>query len=113
MEEDSTVFDTLLKRVTEFSITYTELIKLKTINKVTEVFSAMFPDFIVCILFVIFLLFLNLGLALWIGDVLGKVYLGFLLVASFYFVLGVVSRFFMRAWLKKVAANYLIKQFFR
>jgi hypothetical protein len=113
MKEDPTLIDNLFKRVTEFSITYIELLKLKTINRVSEVLSVIFPDIIVSTLIIVSLLFINLGLAFWLGDVLGKVYLGFLVVAAFYFLLGFISHFFMRGWFKKVAANYFIKQFFK
>jgi hypothetical protein len=113
MKEDPTLIDTLFKRFTEFSMTYIELIKLKTLDRASEIVSAIFPDFIVSTLMLVFLLFINLGLAFWLGDVLGKVYWGFLLVAGFYFVLGLFLHFFMRAWVKKTASNYFVKQFLK
>lgn len=113
MKEDPSLIDTLFKRVTEYTVTYIELIKLRMIKKITEVISSILPDIIISALLIVFLLFLNLGLAFWIGDLLGKVYLGFLLVAAFYFVLGCISHFFMRGWLRKIAANYVIRQIFK
>jgi hypothetical protein len=113
MKEDPGLTDTLFKRVTEYNITYIELIKLRTINKIIKVISAIFPDFIVSAFFVVFLLFVNLGLAFWLGDALGKVYFGFLLVSAFYFFLGLFSHFFFRGWFKKAIANYFIRKFFR
>jgi hypothetical protein len=113
MKEDPTLIDTLFKRVTEFSVTYIELLKLKTINRASEVLSAIFPDLIVSTLMLVFLLFANLGLAFWLGDVFGRVYFGFLTVAGFYLLLGFIFHFFMRGWFRKVAANYFIKQFFK
>ena len=113
MNDDPDLIDGLVKRLTEFGLTYLELIKLKTINKATNIVSAIFPDLIVSTLFMIFLFFLSLGLALWLGDVLGKIYLGFIAVSLFYFVLGLVSHFFMRGRFKKASENYFIKQFFR
>lgn len=113
MKEDSNLFDSLFKRVTEFSITYIELLKLKSIDKIIKVISGMFPDFVFTAFLVIFLLFINLGLALWLGDLLGKIYLGFLLVGAFYLILGVVTRIFLSGWIKKSSANYFIRQFFK
>jgi hypothetical protein len=113
MKEDPNLFDGLFKRVTEFSVTYIELLKLKSINRIIKVISGIFPDFIVSTFFVLFLLFINLGLALWLGDVLGKIYLGFLIIGVFYFIVGLVTRFFFRGWIKKVTANYFIRQFFK
>lgn len=113
MKEDPGLTDTLFTRVTDYSITHIELIKLRTIHKIIKVISAVFPDFIVSAFFVIFLLFVNLGLAFWLGDALGRVYFGFLLVASIYFILGLLLHFFFRGWLKKTVANYFIRHFFR
>jgi len=113
MKEDPTFIDTLFKRVTEFSMTYVELIKLKTLDRASEVLAAIFPDFIISTLMMVFLLFINLGLAFWLGDLLGKVYFGFLLVAGFYFVLALVFHFFMRGWVRKAASNYFIRQLFK
>jgi hypothetical protein len=113
MKEDPDLIDGLVKRLTEFGLTYQELVKLKIVNKATNIISAIFPDLIVTTLFMIFLLFLNLGLALWLGDVLGKIYFGFLAVSLLYLMLGFFSHFFMRNRFKKAAENYFIKQFFR
>ncbi len=112
MNDDPTLVDSLFKRVTEFSLTYVELLKLKTISRFTTVVSTVFPDIIVITLILIFLLFVNLGLAFWLGDVFGRMYLGFLTVAAFYLFLGLISHIFMRGWLKKVATNYFIKRIF-
>ncbi len=113
MNEDSTLIDSLFKRVTEFSVTYIELLKLKAISRVTAIASTVFPDIIVSALILIFLVFVNLGLAFWLGEVLGRMYFGFLVVAAFYLLLGLIFHIFMRGWLKKVAANYFIKRIFR
>lgn len=113
MNEDPTLIDTLFKRVSEFSITYIELLKLKAINKSTEVVSSVLPDLVVSILLFVFLLFINLGVAFWIGDLLGRMYQGFLIVAAFYFLLGFIFHFFMRGWLKKATADYFVKRIFK
>lgn len=113
MKEDPGITDTLFKRVTEYGITYIELVKLRTLHKIIKVISTIFPDFVVVAFFGVFLLFINFGLAFWLGDALGKVYLGFLLVGAFYFFLGLFSHFFFRGWLKKAVANYFIRHFFR
>ena len=113
MKEDSDLIEKLIKRTKELGLAYFELIKLKTIDNTINFISAIFPDLIVGSLIIIFLFFLNLGLALWLGTILGKIYFGFLAISLFYLILGFASHFFMRKWLKKVAVNYFIKQFFR
>jgi hypothetical protein len=113
MKEDHNLIDGLVKRITEFGQANIELIKLRIIDKTISIISALFPDLIVGTLLAIFLFFLNLGLAFWLGNLLGKIYFGFLALSLVYLMLGFAAHFFMRRWFKKVAAQYLIKQFFR
>lgn len=110
MEENAKVIETILERSAEYGKATFELVKLKALDKTTDVVSSLFPDSIVFILAVIFMFFLNFGLALWLGEILGKVFYGFFAVAAFYGILGIVMRLLMHKWLKKVAGNYFIKQ---
>ncbi|MBX9733019.1 MAG: hypothetical protein K2X37_03075, partial [Chitinophagaceae bacterium] len=56
-----------------------------------------------------FMLFLNLGLALWIGKILGEIYYGFFAVAGFYCIAAILYYFFMLKWIKKCVGNTVIK----
>jgi hypothetical protein len=49
-------------------------------------------------------------LAVWIGDILGKLYFGFFVVAAFYGITGIIIHFFMHDRLKKIVRNNFIKQ---
>jgi len=51
-----------------------------------------------------------MGLAFWLGEIMGNNSYGFFIVAAFYGLLGLVIHFFMHDWLKKVICNYIIKQ---
>ncbi len=110
MEENGKLIESILESSAEFGKTTFELVKLKALDKTTDVVSSLFPNSIVFSLIVIFMFFLNLGLALWLGEILGKIYYGFFVVAAFYGILGIVMRLFMHKWLKKVAGNFFIKQ---
>jgi hypothetical protein len=56
------------------------------------------------------MLFLSLGLAGWLGEILGNAYYGFFVVAAFYGIAGIIIHFFMHKWLKKMVRNNFIKQ---
>jgi hypothetical protein len=55
-------------------------------------------------------LFVNLGLALWLGKIVGELFYGFFIVAAFYAFIAFVMHFFMRKWLKRILYDYMIKQ---
>jgi hypothetical protein len=110
MEDDAKLVESLLVKATEYTKTSLELVKLKALDKTSDVVSSLIPHSVVLIIITSFMIFLNLGLAFWLGEILGKTFLGFFVVAAFYLVTGIVLHFFMHNWLKKLICNYIIKQ---
>jgi hypothetical protein len=58
----------------------------------------------------LFFLFLSIGAALWIGDLLGKAWYGFLILAGFYGIIGLIMTLTGNKGLKKIVSNMIIKQ---
>ena len=110
MEDNAKLFESLLEKATEYGKTSYELVKLKALDKTSDVVSSFIPHSVVFVLIASFMLFLNLGLAFWLGEILGKTVYGFFVVAAFYVITGIVLHFFMHKWLKKLICNYIIKQ---
>jgi hypothetical protein len=110
MEDNAKLIESLLERAVEYGKTSYELVKLKTLDKTSEVVSSFIPHSFVFVLIVSFMLFFNLGLAFWLGEMLGKTYYGFFVVAAFYCVIVIVLHFFMHKWLKKIICDYIIKK---
>lgn len=109
MEDNTELIETLLERTAEFGKASFELAKLKALDKTSDVVSSLIPHSVVIVLVAVFMLFLNLGVALWLGEILGKSFYGFFVVAAFYGMIGLVFHFFMHDWLKKITCNYFIK----
>jgi Zn-dependent protease with chaperone function len=110
MEEKAKLVESLLEKATDYSKTSFELIKLKALDKTSDVISSSIPHSVVFFLIASCLLFVNLGLAFWIGEILGNTFFGFFVVAGFYGVAGLIIHFFMHKWLKKRIYNYFVKQ---
>lgn len=110
MDDNSKLLETLLDRATEYGKTSYELVKLKAVDKTSDIVSSSIPYTFVIVLIASFMIFLNLGLAFWLGEILGKTYYGFFVVASFYLLMGAIIYFFMYNWLKKIICNYFIKK---
>jgi hypothetical protein len=113
MEENVSKIETIIEKTVDYAKTSFELGKLKVIDKSLEVISTLIPHAIVIFLFTSFLFFLNLGLALWIGKILGQIYLGFFIVAGLYVIVGVFIHFFIHNYFKRKINNYIIKQVFK
>jgi hypothetical protein len=110
MEDNAKLIESLLERAAEYGKTSYELVKLKALDKTSDVVSSFIPHSVVFVLIASFTLFFNLGLAFWLGEILGKTCFGFFVVAAFYGIAGIVFHLFMRKWLKKIVSNYIIKQ---
>ena len=67
-----------------------ELYKLKLIDKTSSVASSVISGLALFVVFFMFFVVLNIGIALLIGDLVGKSYVGFLILAAFYAIVGLV-----------------------
>lgn len=94
METPIILIEPLLKRVEEYGKTSFELLKLKSLDKTAEVSSVVISRLFLGIVLLIFVITLNIAAALWIGEMMGKNYYGFLIVASFYGLIATVLMLF-------------------
>lgn len=109
MEDNAKMIETLIQRTAEYSKTSLELLKLKAIDKTSDVVSTLLPQAVGFLFLLSFMLFLNLGIALWIGEILHSTCYGFFVVAAFYGIVGIFFRVVMRKWLKRRVCNCFIK----
>jgi uncharacterized protein YqhQ len=101
MEEKYKKFEELVSSAETYGKTNLELIKLKTVDKVAEGVSAMVAWAVVAIALILFFITLNFGVALLLGELLGSSYIGFLIVAAFYGLLGLILYLNKDKWIKK------------
>jgi len=111
MESTATIINDLYEKTEQFSKTSIELIKLKTVDKSADVISSLASRLIVVLFVVFFVVNINIGIALWIGDLLHKTYYGFLIVGAFYSFAGIVFYLFRKVWVEKPLRNSVIEQF--
>jgi fatty acid desaturase len=110
MEDNAKLIESLFDKATEYGKISFELVKLKAVDKASDAVSSFVPYMIAIVFIASFMLFLNLGLALWLGEILGQMYYGFLLVAAFYGVIGIFVHLFMHKWIKRRVGNRFIEQ---
>ncbi len=110
MEKQASIVEALYERVEAYSKTTLELSKLKALNTTTHVVTTMISRLSVVIMLALFALVLNIGIALWLGELLGKNYYGFFIVALFYLIAAIVLHFFLHNWIKKPVSDLIITQ---
>jgi hypothetical protein len=110
MEDTSTMLESLIEKATQYGQTSFNLAKLKALDKTSDVVSTILPHLVVFGFSMIFLLFLNLGLAFWLGAILGNTSFGFFAVGAFYGFTAISIRLFLFKVLKKWVGNNFINQ---
>jgi hypothetical protein len=109
MEENANIIEELIEKAVDYGKSSLELAKLKALDKISGAVSSLLAFSIVIIVLFTFMLFLNLGLALWIGKILGEIYYGFFVCAGFYGISAILIYFFLQKWIKKQVGNAVIK----
>ena len=109
MENNTNLFESLLENTAEYGKTSIELTKLKILDKTSDVISSLIPNAIVLALIAAFMLFITLGLAFYVGEILGRIYYGFFVVAAFYGIVGGFIHFIMHKWIKRNVCDSIIK----
>ena len=110
METTSGILGSLFEKVEAYGMTTFELSKLKVLETITDVVSSVVSRLSVILIISMFALIFNIGLALWLGELTGKIYFGFFIVAAFYLVAGIIMHFFLLKWIKKPFSNIIISQ---
>jgi len=110
MDRNPDLMESLIEKGEQYGKTTLELLKLKTLDKSSDVAANLVSWLIVFVFAILFFLILNIGVALWIGELLGKSYLGFFVVAGFYAILSLIFTVFRKPMVKNPINNSIIEQ---
>lgn len=107
METVANSIDTLLTRVEDYGNTRIELTKLTAIDQGSSVLALLISHIMVVLTICIFTVLLSIGVAFWLGELLGTIYYGFLIVAAFY-ALAIMVLLFLLTSIKAGIKNTII-----
>jgi len=106
-----TLIESLFSQTKEYVDNRLELYKLKTIDKTSSIASSVVSGLVLFMVFFIFFIVLNIGIALLIGDLVGKPYLGFLILAAIYAIAGLVLFLVRNKLFKAPVSGMIIRKF--
>ena len=112
MEDKINLLESLLEKTEEYGKVSLDLLKLKALDKASDAVSSLLPRLAITLAVLFFVSMVNIGIALWLGEILGESWFGFLAVAAFYGFLGIML-FLFRKGLKKLIGNSIIEQVFK
>lgn len=110
MEEHQTDIDNLLSDAGDYIETRTTLWKYKAIESLSDV-SGELVSGLAMIVFTSFVVILfSIGVALLVGDWIGKSYYGFFIIGGIYAVIALIIYARRGDWLKEPFSNMLIRK---
>lgn len=110
MEEQTTDIDNLLSDAGDYIETRTTLWKLKAIESLSDVSGELVSGLGMIVITSFVIIIFSIGLALLIGDWVGKGYYGFFIIGGLYTVIALVLYARREHWLKEPFSNMLIKK---
>lgn len=113
MEHRTTTLDILLEKIEAYGKTSFELYKCQAVDATAGIVSSLIAKMVIIGTIVLALFMLNIGAALWIGDLLHETYYGFFAVAGFYLVLGIVFYLLRNELIKTPISNRIIRNFLK
>lgn len=110
MESNATTNENLnlYEKAENYTKTSLELIKLKTVSAAADVLSTLTSRIAIGAVVAFFTLFLNIGISLWLGKLLGEYYYGFFIVALFYLIVAIVMNSMQHKIIKTPIGNMII-----
>lgn len=100
--------ESLFEKVEDYSRTSIQLFKLNTIDKSADLVSSLAAKAVIFIFAAMFILSINIGIALWLGEIFGKSYYGFFAVGGIYAFISIPVYIFRRQWIKGPVNNAVI-----
>ena len=100
----------LFREAGDFLETKVQLFKLKSIDKASDAASSLISKLTVLVFVVFFVLLLSIGLALYLGETLGKSWLGFVIVAGIYGFVGLIIYLTRKKLIKEPVAHMMLRK---
>jgi len=107
-DENQNILSSLLDSIEEYGNTTFDLAKLKGLDKASDMAASFLSRVTAFISYMTLILLASMGLAFWLGSVLGRIWYGFFIVAAFYGLVGLFVSLFMHKGLKRIFADMII-----
>lgn len=106
-----TEVEELFERLETYSKTTFELAKLKSLEVTTGIVTSLVSKLSVGVAIGLFLILINVGLSIYLGELLGKAYYGFFLVAAIDLLLAILLHLFIHPLISKSLGQSMIRNF--
>lgn len=110
MDDNENNIELLLAKIEVYGKTTLRLFKLKTIDASAAIISSLISRFAILLIVALFVLLFTIGLSLYIGELIGAPYYGFLVTALIFVILGFLVYLKRKSLILDPVSNYVIKE---
>ncbi|MBL0105407.1 MAG: hypothetical protein IPP51_17490 [Bacteroidetes bacterium] len=110
MNDTATPVETLFEKAEDLSKTTIQLLRLRTISKSAELFSSLAVQLAISIVVAFLFFLLSIGISLWLGEMMGKIYYGFFTITGFYMICALVVYQYRSDWIQTPISDAIITQ---
>jgi hypothetical protein len=110
MTNNTISIEPILKSIECYSTTSLQLFKLYVVDFIGTLFAELYTKLIVLVLLVSCFIFLSIGIALWLGTIIGAAYLGFLALAAIFLILTILIITFKKYLISNPSYNHIVKE---
>ena len=111
--EDKSKIEKIYERVEQFALTSIELYKLKAWQKAAEIATTVATSLLMGVFGLLFLLFVSVGLAVYLGEIMGRMHYGFMVVSGIYLLLAIIVYALRARVLKDKLNTYIVRKIFK
>ncbi len=102
----------LLDHIKDYVETQGEITRLTILDKMSQAAGAALGGFIIGFLYFLFFIFAGFAIAYVIAEYTGHTYIGFICVAGFYLVAGILFAWKKKEWIQKPLSDKIIRNYF-
>jgi formate/nitrite transporter FocA (FNT family) len=109
MDDSQNYMENLLGKVEDLVKTSIELARLKTVDKLSDVLSSALPGIILGVVVLFMILMLSIAASLYLGEITGQLWYGFLFTSGFYLII-IIILYLFRKPIKRQIGDSIIKK---
>lgn len=110
MGKSNTILESIWELAEDYINATFELSKLTSIQLASVLVASLISRVVFVLVLAIMLITINIGVALYLGALLGELYYGFFIVGGFYLIALIVLYFFLFDWIKDSVSTSIIKE---
>ena len=112
MEDSFKIFEELKTSLVNYLNHKASLLKIELAEKISKLLSSLIAISLIAICMLFVLVFISIALSIFIGNKIGEIYVGFLIVSFIHLIFGICIWKMRVRWIQIPMMNFILKQLF-